>query len=239
MNLAAQIRILLKKTFVRLRFDILLGRLDRGLIYFAYLCRFAKWMNEADPVLSDKGKPFSTREQLYAAVSAHEGLDSKPLTYLEFGVAKGHSIRWWVSQNSNEESRFVGFDTFHGLPEGWRHHPKGTFSTGGQTPEIDPKRCSFETGLFQETLLPFLRKVNLKNGPRKIIHLDGDLYGSTLYPLITLLPELNAGDILIFDEFCVVMDEFRALEQLVEVTKWKFRVLGMTDQAIQVAMVLT
>lgn len=67
----------------------------------------------------------------------------------------------------------------------------------------------FVRGLFQNTVREFLRSAQLNH--RLIVHLDADLYSSTLFVLATLHPVLNSGAILIFDEFSCVNCGFRAL----------------------------
>lgn len=42
------------------------------------------------------------------------------LLFLEFGVLDGDSIRHWAGLNANPGSRFVGFDSFEGIPAAWR-----------------------------------------------------------------------------------------------------------------------
>lgn len=134
-----------------------------------------------------------------------------PLTYLEFGVYQGESLRWWINQCTDPGARFIGFDTFSGLPEDWTpDRPKGHFDTGGQLPVVNDDRVSFERGMFQETLPTFLQ--HFERTGRIVAHLDADLYSSTLFVLVWLLPHLEPGDLLIFDEFHDYMDEYLALE---------------------------
>jgi len=44
-------------------------------------------------------------------------LDTEPIDYLEFGVRNDDSILKWATLNNNSNSRFIGFDSFEGLPE--------------------------------------------------------------------------------------------------------------------------
>jgi O-methyltransferase len=81
-------------------------------------------------------KYLNNRFELYDYVNPKEDID-----YLEFGVYKGESIKYWMDINQYENSRFFGFDSFEGLPQSWEgfsknHHNKGTFSLDGNTPNI-------------------------------------------------------------------------------------------------------
>ncbi len=95
---------------------------------------------------------------------------------------------------------FAGFDTFEGLPEDWGTFKKGEMSFS--IPQINDQRAEFMKGLFQDTLLPYLDKKgsSLVNGTN-IIHLDADLFSSTIFVLTQLYKYLKKGDILFFDEF--------------------------------------
>src|SRR6266545_4942707 len=79
-----------------------------------------------------------------------------PIDYLEFGVYEGVSIRYFAERHRDPESRFVGFDTFSGLPENWREFGPGHFDVNGRVPSIKDSRVSFVPGLFQDTLPTFL-----------------------------------------------------------------------------------
>jgi hypothetical protein len=50
---------------------------------------------------------------------AAASVNDTPITYLEFGVRTGTSMRWMIEAHTNPESTFHGFDTFEGLPEAW------------------------------------------------------------------------------------------------------------------------
>ena len=193
----------------------LLDPLASRLLPAIYFLKYARWFREQRiakvllPTEEDFG--YENRYALYDSLSQALGLEHEPLLYLEFGVATGMSLKWWVGHNRHPESRFVGFDTFEGLPEDWGRIPAGTFGTGGALPEIDDPRCSLERGLFQHSLPSYLKRRPIPKG-RKLLHLDADLYSSTLFVLITLGPLLEPGDVLMFDEFADGMNEFRALQ---------------------------
>lgn len=149
---------------------------------------------------------FLERSGLYKHLAA---MTDEPIYYLEFGVWQGASIREWTSLNSHADSRFFGFDSFHGLPEDWEAgHPKGTFSTLGKTPQIDDPRVKFISGWFQETLRPFLEISPPKQ--RLIVNVDCDLYSASLFVLGSLDRFFRPGSIIIFDDFYSMNEEFKA-----------------------------
>ena len=181
-------------------------------------------------------RDYSLRYNLYEHVAKSEGLEQTPVDYLEFGVAKGLSFQWWIDKNKNQSSRFFGFDTFEGLPEKWGTFAMGSMSFG--VPELNDQRHEFFKGLFQQTLFDFLDSKKLNSANRKIIHLDADLFSSTLFVLTTLHRHLKKGDILIFDEFNVPNHEFLAFEQYTKSYYVNYEVIGAVNNYFQVAIKL-
>jgi len=162
-----------------------------------------QWLraHETTPKLKDRFELYDFTHKTY--------IGQQPIDYLEFGVYKGQSFAHWVNRNQHPNSTFYGFDTFNGLPEDWGSDiRKGHFNTHGEVPAIADRRARFIKGLFQDTLPKFLADFAATN--RIVVHNDSDLYSSTLYTLATLNPILPQGTIVIFDEFCSPLHEFRA-----------------------------
>ncbi len=175
------------------------------------------------------------RYKLYQFVYREENLENRIIDYLEFGVYKGDSLKWWVNNVKNPKSRFFAFDTFQGLPEDWGTKEKGYFSTKGNLPSISDQRCHYEVGLFQETLYKFLEKYTLDR--KMIVHLDADLYSSTLFLLTSLSSKLKKGDILIFDEF--YGEEFQAFCDFKLAYYFSYKILGFVNMGTQIAIKVT
>jgi O-methyltransferase len=207
-----------KALFVRLKLHKLFGPFDGFFLNLAYLSKVSRWIdkNKKDISFNDfySGKwDYNKRYKLYDYVFQEKSL-SGPICYLEFGVSGGHSFDWWLKRNPDPASKFVGFDTFEGLPEDWGGFQKGAMSTQSMIPETDDKRATFIKGLFQETLPGFLTTLNPHD--KKVIMMDADLYTSTLYVLTSLAPYLQKGDIIFFDQFNVPRHEFLAFKEFVD-----------------------
>jgi hypothetical protein len=182
---------------------------------------------------------YEKRFDLYKAVGTHYGLSQKPILYLEFGVASGKSFYWWAGQNTHASSRFYGFDTFEGLPEDWGGYRRGDMAHGLGELKQEDARTSFVKGTFQETLFGFLEshRRELDSLP-KLIHLDADLFSSTLFVLSQLYPFLRKGDLLMFDEFNVANHEFLAYKIFTESFYVKLRPIGAQNNFYQTAFVV-
>lgn len=114
----------------------------------------------------------------------------------EFGVASGYSLGVIA-----EHMPVIGFDSFKGLPEDWRPgFPKGKFATRLSRPQFDiPANSMIVPGMFEESLPRLLRAGNLpKLG---LVHIDCDLYSSSVVALNGVADFIGAGSYVIFDEF--------------------------------------
>lgn len=177
---------------------------------------------------------YERRYKLYEAIAGSEQLFQKPIHYLEFGVAGGHSIKWWLDRNTHNDSKFFGFDTFEGLPEKWGAFKQGDMAFPVEQLGITDSRALFYKGLFQQTLLPFLENYN--GDLKKLIHIDSDLFSSALFVMTQLYRFLKPGDILLFDEFAVPQHEFLAFKIFTESFYIKYEVIGAANNYLFVAV---
>ncbi len=178
---------------------------------------------------------YSDRRALWTALAEHVGVDTS-VRVLEFGVWRGYSLRAFARLFSNPESRFYGFDSFLGLPEGWEKKEKGAFTTAGAVPDFEDPRVTVIPGWFQDTLGSFLeRNVDAGNEWTTVVHFDADLYSSTLYVLMTLAARLERCYV-VFDEFHG--DEMRALHNFLQARGGSVSFLGRTARAVQVCGLL-
>ena len=133
---------------------------------------------------------------------------NKDILYMEFGVWKGGSIKYFAKKYKSPNSEFYGFDTFYGMPNKWRWLEKGHYSTSGEVPKIDDKRIKFEKGLFQDTLPNFMEKLSNESENKTIlINFDAVLYTATLFTLFKLSEHIK-NYYFLFDQFST--DECRA-----------------------------
>ncbi len=114
-----------------------------------------------------------------------------------------------------------------------KHH----YDTLETTPDIKDDRVKFISGLFQDSLPGFL--ATYSSSQRKLIHMDADLYSSTLFVLTSLITFLKKDDNLIFDEFGVPTHEFRAFSDIISSYNLKFEVIGAVNNYLQVAFKVT
>ena len=171
-----------------------------------------------------------TRTGVFDAIAAAVG--DLPVLYVEFGVAKGASMRYWSKLLTHPDSLLHGFDSFEGLPSKWTFgRDIGLFSTDGRVPEIDDSRVRFFKGWFQDTLPAY-------EWPERdvlVVSLDADLYSSTTIALDHTREHLRVGSYLYFDEFNYRADELRAFDDFLRANPMTFEMVAATRELTSVA----
>lgn len=227
----------LKAFFFRCRLHVLFRPFNKFNQVLANLSQLSEWIqkNKKLPIndFPSSNFDYSKRFKLYQHVIDHE-LKDGAFTYLEFGVAKGASFKWWMEQCKNTQCDFHGFDTFTGLPEDWGLFKANTMTNDGDLPPLADDRGKFYKGLFQETLPGFIKKHSWSD-KRLVVMMDADLYTSTLFVLTSLAPYLKKDDIILFDEFNVPRHEFLAFQNFVSAYYIKYEVLGAQNNYYFVA----
>lgn len=124
---------------------------------------------------------------------------------LEFGVCKGVSIRL-LRSIFDLETIIFGFDTFYGLPEDWLstkynliagegYCVKGCFTNNGIIPDIIGVKLY--KGLFKDTIPEYKKNSEYI----ALLHVDCDLYSSTIDILYNLNDFIVKDTIIVFDEW--------------------------------------
>lgn len=163
------------------------------------------------------------RHAVFAAV-AEQVCDRKVL-YLEFGVFKGASMRYWSSVLKHSEAILHGFDSFEGLPEDFDvggPYVKSTFDVGGEIPHIEDVRVQFFKGWFDEVLPTY----QLPEHEVLIIVMDADLYSSTIYVLNYLRPYIKQDTFIYFDNMSRPDHEPRAFAEFIKESGLQFRLVS-------------
>ena len=117
--------------------------------------------------------------------------------YLEFGVFSGGTIRHIAK--CKPDTTIHGFDSFEGLPDAWAGFSLGrqAFSRDGRLPKV-PRTVVLHKGWFSDTIPAWHVQ---HTGPIAFIHIDCDLYSSTVDILTGLADRLQAGTVILFDEY--------------------------------------
>ena len=165
----------------------------------------------------------------------------------EFGVGWGYSLatiakHFGGGASARASGAVFGFDSFKGLPEAWRIHPQGDFSTYSTLPRVEG--ASLVAGWFNETIPAFFADPTnapllffdgsddaTKARPARFVHIDCDLYSSTAIVLAYLGPHLRDGTLIVFDEIFgypgFEEHELRALFEFVERTGRRLEPLAL------------
>lgn len=144
---------------------------------------------------------------------------------LEFGVGNGKSFFIWASALKffGINKTIYGFDSFEGFPvaakedlgtrvtevgkkvSGWTQIKDPEFITNfiTQDESLDRAKSLFEDGVPEIKMIKGFFDKTTDAIPEKIafLHLDADMYESTIIPLRHCLPRMSKGSIILFDEY--------------------------------------
>ena len=193
--------------------------------------------SSADYVLSHmKNVPSvaTVEEMLKTAFAAVEDVPGKLVC--EFGVHQGRTINIIASLTPQT---VYGFDSFEGLPEGWYgKYKKGHFAVE-RLPEVRAN-VRLIKGWFDETLPGFVKE---HPEPLSFLHVDCDLYSSTVTIFNELERQIQPGCVIVFDEYFNYPGweegEYKAFQEFVQRTGLKYEYLAYSRLYEQVAVKIT
>lgn len=144
---------------------------------------------------------------------------------IECGVYFGRTSTLMVEWGADEVH---GFDCFEGLPQDWNgQEAPGAYSTGGHLPVV-PDQVLLYKGLFENTLPPFAAAH--AGQAIRLLHIDCDLYASASQVLGALGPLIQAGSIVVHDDYCGYPgwrgDEYQAWQEFVARQSIEYEYLG-------------
>jgi predicted O-methyltransferase YrrM len=156
---------------------------------------------------------------------------------LEFGVEKGLSIRHLASLTPRDVH---GFDSFEGLPGDWTgtKEAKAAFSRRGKLPKV-PANAKLHIGWFDATLPAFL---TANPAPCALLHIDCDIYTSTVTIFSLLRDRIAPGTVIVFDEYFNYpgwrQHEYKAFQEFIADTGLKYTYLAFSAEKGHVAVLI-
>ena len=179
--------------------------------------KLGRWMVANDFAVEQRVR---NRSSVFAVVA--EQVRNKQVLYLEFGVFKGASMRYWSGALTNPSSTLVGFDSFEGLPDDFDvdgPYTKGSFDQNGEIPVINDSRVKFIKGWFNEVLPSY----QVPKHEVLVIVLDADLYSSTQCVLHHLCDVITPGTYIYFDDMSRPDHEPKAFREFIKQSGLRFR----------------
>jgi hypothetical protein len=154
---------------------------------------------------------------------------------VEFGVEKGASLRHLASLTTRNVH---GFDSFEGLPGDWSgtKEAAGAFNLRGKLPQV-PANAKLHVGWFDNTLPPFLAA---ETGNCALIHVDCDIYSSTMTIFELLRSRIVPGTVIVFDEYFNYpgwrQHEYKAFQEFIAASGLGYSYLGFAAEKGHVAV---
>jgi len=178
---------------------------------------------------------FNNKYEIYDYVAKAIDISSQD-SILEFGVYKAESINYLAKIFPSHA--LFGFDSFEGLPEYWRiGFDKSSFNINGTLPKVAPNIKLYK-GWFQEGIPIFLNENNVSK--IALLHIDCDLYSSTVTVFEMLGHLIQDGTIIIFDEYFNYPDwqnhEYKAFQEFVQQSNLNYKYLAYNQRHEQVVV---
>jgi hypothetical protein len=182
----------------------------------------------------DEPKQVGDRLDSIDEIMKYLGPDQK---WVQFGVAAGQSAKYILSLMPESNTLYL-LDSFEGLPENWGKNPnqkKGAFKLKeDQIPVFDDPRAIVLKGWFKDTVKDLVKI----DGPFSFLHIDCDIYSSTVDALFGVGNYISDPCYILFDEFYNYPDfyehEYIAFLEFIHTFDYKYKPLFKT-QGSQVA----
>ncbi len=157
--------------------------------------------------------------------------------YAEFGVNEGGTISYIAKQKP--ACTIHGFDSFEGLPEDWAGNAMaaGFFNRKGRLPKV-PSNVVLHPGWFDATAPKFAAD---HSGHLAFLHVDCDLYSSTVAIFDALGARIVPGTVIMFDEYFNYPNwkahEHKAFTEFQVASGKRFKYIGYSIQQVAVVAV--
>lgn len=157
-----------------------------------------------------------SREEIFLAIARFAHIN-RPINgyYFEFGCHEANTMRMaWRNFRHLFDWKFVAFDSFEGLPDMEADDRSAIFARGNlaTAEEVFVRHCRKAgmphdrlitvKGFYDASLTPALRD-RLLPTKAAVVYVDCDLYKSTVPVLEFIVPFLQKGTVIVFDDwFC-------------------------------------
>jgi O-methyltransferase len=185
-----------------------------------YACLKNKYMRHSQiskPIWKKQIIWLSSNEvsQLIDAVQAVETVEGD---IAEVGVCEGSSAKV-ISQIKGPKSLHL-FDTFDGLPDISTHDlwffKKGAYASRKKLSQLEAEFSAFENVYFYAGVFPRETGYNVQYKKFSFVHLDADIYNSTLESLDFFYPRMSAGGIILGHDYLVSRGVRKAFDEFFE-----------------------
>lgn len=154
------------------------------------------------------------REELFLSIARFAHIN-RPISgyYFEFGCHEANTMRMaWRHFRHLFDWTFVAFDSFEGLPEPAPEDRSAIFTAGNLATDearfvtlcrnagMPADRLLTFKGFYNESLTPVLRD-RLLPAKAAVVYVDCDLYASTVTVLEFIVPFLQEGTVIVFDDW--------------------------------------